>query len=231
MANKDEKDPKDKDAKGKDQKNDHKKDKSNDDKYNEGGEQKPLSVKKIVIIMSAAFTLILLITVVALVLILQKDPTPPNPSTQSQEQTQDKKNNDNAKPAQQNQNKKEEKVEKAESKSSEGGHGEGKRGVIFYSIKPVFIVNLNSGRVKFLQIAVDVMTKDPDTITKLTDFLPIVKNELLILFSNKTYDEVKTIEGREALRHEALNTVRRVLEKEAGGSHIDDLLFTGFVVQ
>ena len=191
---------------------------------NDKKEKQPLTVKKMAIIMSAAFALIMLITVISLILILKKSSPSTNTATTTVEQTTEKKQTDDTKATNQTETKKETKDHTV--------LPDGKKPAIFYNIKPVFIVNLNSGRVKFLQINVEVMTRTPDSIIKLTNNLPLIKNELLILFSNKNYDEVKTLEGRESLRREALKVIKNVLEKETEGSaEIEDVLFTGFVVQ
>jgi flagellar FliL protein len=185
-------------------------------------EKQPLTIKKVVILMSAGFAVILLITVVTLVLVLKKPST--NTATVTPEQTTEKKQDNTTK-------KSDDKKEESKEKEGETSHS-GKKTALFYTIKPVFIVNLNSNRVKFLQIGVDVMTHSQEVIVKLTDNLPLIKNELIILFSNRNHDEVKTLEGREALRREALKVIKNVIEKETGNSTgIEDVLFTGFVVQ
>jgi flagellar FliL protein len=190
-------------------------------------EKQPLTIKKVVIIMSAAFALIMLVTIISLVLILKKSSSTTNTSS-TPEQTIEKKQTDNTKDTNQTETKKETKEEARDNATLP----DGKKQAIFYTIKPVFVVNINSARVKFLQINVDVMVRSLEVVNKLTNNLPLIKNELLILFSNKNYDEVKTLEGREALRREALKVVRNVIEKETGSNAgIEDVLFTGFVVQ
>lgn len=194
-----------------------KKDKKSKDEDEGTKEKQPMTMKKVIILMSAAFISILVITVVALVLILKPEHTAPVTNDVPKETS------------------KEEKKSEVKGTSNQGadeaGAAEGKR-AFFYSIKPVFIVNLDSNRVKFLQIGVDIMAKKQETITKITDNLPIIKNELVTLFSNKGYEQVKTVDGREALRREALKIIKQVLEKETSGdSGIDDVLFTSFVMQ
>jgi flagellar FliL protein len=58
----------------------------------------------------------------------------------------------------------------------------------------------------------------------------LVRNNLLLLMSNRTYQTLMSREGKEKLRQEALAEIRNIVKKE-GGSNVDDLLFTSFVVQ
>jgi len=212
---------KDKVDKNKDNKN---KELENED---DSKEKKPLTIKKVVIIMSSAFALIMLITVISLILILKKNSSNTSTSTSATEQTVEKKQIEDSKTNNQLETTKED--PKDNNTLSAAGK---KKTAIFYSIKPVFIVNLNSAKVKFLQISIDVMTRNNESINRLVNNLPLVKNELLILFSNKNYEDIKSLEGREMLRREALKVIKSVLEKETGeDSGIEDVLFTGFVVQ
>jgi flagellar basal body-associated protein FliL len=48
--------------------------------------------------------------------------------------------------------------------------------------------------------------------------------------SNRNYQTLMSREGKEKLRQEALAEIAAVQKKE-GGSDIDDVLFTSFVVQ
>ena len=192
-------------------------------------EKQPLTIKKVVILMSLSFLLIIIITIVSLVLILKDDP---ESNVEDQQIEQQVTKQDKVKAS--NDNKSEEQAttdNSIEVQQSENDQTGLRKPAIFYSIKPVFVVNLNSSRVKFLQVRVDIMTRDQETVKKITDNLPLIKNELLILFSNKNHDEVKTLEGREALRRQALKIVRDVLNKETGNAKIEDVLFTGFVMQ
>ncbi len=202
---------------------------------NDGAKEKqPMTMQKVIILMSASFLLILIITVVSLILVLRKSPVTADTTVEQKDdkkQVETKKEVNNNTPSNKSESKKDEAV--AATNSDElGDAANGKKPAIFYSIKPVFVVNLNSERVKFLQIGVDVMTRSQIVVAKITDNLPIIKNELITLFSNKSYDEVKTLDGREALRREALKVIKEVLEKETGSSAgVEDVLFTGFVMQ
>jgi flagellar protein FliL len=117
---------------------------------------------------------------------------------------------------------------------SSGGHGEeGASGkpAVYYAIDPPLVVNFEDGSaVRFLQITMEVMAHDPKAIESVTKNIPLIRNNLLLLMSNRNYQTMMSREGKEKLRMEALAEVRAVQKKE-GGADIDDLLFTSFVVQ
>ena len=104
---------------------------------------------------------------------------------------------------------------------------------LFLALDPPFVVNFDAEQaVRFLQIAVQIETRDPATLELLKTNDPVVRNDLLLLFSNQKYATLSTREGKEALRNQALESVRKVLE-HAGGhpERLEAVYFTSFVMQ
>jgi flagellar FliL protein len=104
---------------------------------------------------------------------------------------------------------------------------------LFLGLEPPFVVNFDSDQaVRFLQISVQVETRDPATIELLKSNDPVVRNDLLLLFGNQKYAQLATRDGKEALRNEALEDVRKVVQ--AAGGHperLEAVYFTSFVMQ
>ncbi len=112
-----------------------------------------------------------------------------------------------------------------------GGHGEEGGKAAYFAIDPPLVVNFeDSSAVRFLQISMEVMVRDPKDMEIVQKNVPLVRNNLLLLMSNRTYQTLMSREGKEKLRQEALAEIRNIVKKE-GGSNVDDLLFTSFVVQ
>ncbi|MFI4891058.1 MAG: flagellar basal body-associated protein FliL, partial [Steroidobacterales bacterium] len=122
-------------------------------------------------------------------------------------------------------------------KAAKGGEGHGGEGggegkaAIYYAIDPPLVVNFEEGSaVRFLQITMEVMASDQKAIDGVTRNVPLIRNNLLLLMSNRDYQSLMSREGKEKLRQEALTEVRSILKKQDSPA-IDDLLFTSFVVQ
>jgi flagellar protein FliL len=102
---------------------------------------------------------------------------------------------------------------------------------LYYAIDPPLVVNFEDGSVvRFLQITMELMVHDQKAIESLQRNLPMIRNNLLLLMSNRNYQSLMSREGKEKLRAEALAEVRDVQKKQGGGD-VDDVLFTSFVVQ
>ncbi len=121
----------------------------------------------------------------------------------------------------------------------EGDHGDGEEEgdgeilpAIYLPIDPAFVVNFASqGKARFLQVTVEVMTRDPLMSDQINLHMPVIRNNLMLLFSSQSYDGVSTLEGKEGLREEALEVVQQILEEETGDPGIEAVYFTSFVMQ
>ena len=119
----------------------------------------------------------------------------------------------------------------AASGSAHGEEGGGGKAAVFYAIDPPLVVNFEDGSVvRFLQITMEIEAHDPKAIESVQKNIPLIRNNLLLLMSNRNYQSMMSREGKEKLRQEALAEIRAVQKKE-NSPDIDDLLFTSFVVQ
>jgi len=104
---------------------------------------------------------------------------------------------------------------------------------LYVALDPPFVVNFEGEQlVRFLQITVQVMTRDPATVEVLKANDPVVRNDLLMLFANQKYEVVAARAGKEKLRSDALAAIRHVLESSGGkADHVEQVYFTSFVMQ
>jgi flagellar FliL protein len=117
---------------------------------------------------------------------------------------------------------------RAPAKGGEGGSG---KPSLYYAIDPPLVVNFEDGSaVRFLQITMEVMAQNEKAIETVQKNIPLIRNNLLLLMSNRNYQTMMSREGKEKLRQEALAEIQAV-EKKEGGPDVDDVLFTSFVVQ
>ena len=103
---------------------------------------------------------------------------------------------------------------------------------IYIPVDPAFVVNFAQGeKARFLQVTLELMTRSVEVEVQVQKHMPVIRNNLLLLFSGQTYDSVNTIEGKEALRQQALQSVQKILEEETGDPGVEAVYFTSFVMQ
>ena len=104
---------------------------------------------------------------------------------------------------------------------------------VYVDISPSFVTNYDEGaRLKYLKarVSLKVMAESEEMIRH---HLPSIQNCLVILFSSQAEENLTSTVGRELLRREALEEVRRVMSalERQGNQKIEDLYFTDFIVQ
>jgi flagellar protein FliL len=104
---------------------------------------------------------------------------------------------------------------------------------LYVPLDPPFVTNFESEQnVRFLQITVQLMSHDPATVELLKANDPVIRNDLLLLFGSQKYGDISGRDGKERLRGEALNAVRRVLVAHGGkAERVEAVYFTSFVMQ
>lgn len=104
---------------------------------------------------------------------------------------------------------------------------------IYSKFDPPFVVNFqNKGATRFLQVSIEVMTRDPATAEMIKQHDPKLRNDLLMLLGNQTFETLSSREGKEQLRTESLKAVADVIAAEGGKAEtVEQLYFTSFVMQ
>ncbi len=103
---------------------------------------------------------------------------------------------------------------------------------VYVSLNPAFTVNFQEpGKHRFLQIALEAMTRDPAMEDHIRRHSPMIRNKLVLLFGSKTAEDLSSREGKEKLQAETLQALQDILEKEAGAKGVEAVYFTSFVMQ
>jgi len=104
---------------------------------------------------------------------------------------------------------------------------------LYLALDPPFVVNFQADQlVRFLQVSVEVMSRDQKTLDVLKANDPVLRNDLLILFANQKYAVLATSAGKEQLRADALAAIRKDLAQSGGDpNEVEAVYFTSFVMQ
>jgi flagellar protein FliL len=107
---------------------------------------------------------------------------------------------------------------------------EGPVDISYYQIKPSLVANLASGG-RYIRCDIQLMTEDKSYLDKLRLHDPAIRHTLLLLLSEQDGNKIKTPEGKESLRTEALKQINRQMQKLTGTQEVKALFFTTFFVQ
>ena len=84
---------------------------------------------------------------------------------------------------------------------------------------------------RYMQVDVEVMATEQDTLDRIENRMPMVRNRLLMLFGSQTYDVLSRAEGKAEVQEKARAEVAAAIDLPLERSGIDAVLFTSLVVQ
>lgn len=105
--------------------------------------------------------------------------------------------------------------------------------LLFYSLDPPFVANFEGMQsFRFLQAHVRIATRSQEVVDLMASIDPVIRNDLLMLFSAQNAEVLATREGKEKLRTDALELVRKAVKNSGGDpKFVENVLFTSFVMQ
>jgi len=86
-------------------------------------------------------------------------------------------------------------------------------------------------RLKYLKVAVDVRVPSASAADLVEYHRPMLLDALVTVFTDLEAEVVKSADGKEEIRQQALAELQRAMKSEEGDQVIEDLLFSSFVVQ
>jgi len=104
--------------------------------------------------------------------------------------------------------------------------------IFYHNIQPEFVVNFQGkSRAKFLMIEMVVATHDEKVLPILTDHDPEIRNTLLGLLSEQNSEVLKTSDGKQALRDDALGLLDQLVGRYYRTDRLKDVFITRLVMQ
>jgi flagellar FliL protein len=115
---------------------------------------------------------------------------------------------------------------------SDGEGAEEKGPAMYHSLKPVFVVNLPPGSgAKMMQIGLDVMVRSPELLEFIKTSDPMIRHQLLNLFSTQDANALRKRAGKEKLQEEVKSVIQQIVKDQGGPGEIEAVYFTNFVMQ
>jgi flagellar FliL protein len=107
-----------------------------------------------------------------------------------------------------------------------------KGSALYVSMPRPFIFNVpGATKDRLVQIKVQLLVRGSSKEEIAKVHIPLIESTLLRNFSNSNAEELITVEGKENLKKKALRDVQEALVGVAGSEVVEEVLFTGFVMQ
>ena len=94
------------------------------------------------------------------------------------------------------------------------------------------VVNVtDNGRVRHLQVSIQLRLDNVADAPLLQEHKPAIQHELVMLLSGREAKNVRSTQGKEKLRAEATEILKKTLQESTGKPLINAVYFTAFVIQ
>jgi flagellar FliL protein len=104
--------------------------------------------------------------------------------------------------------------------------------VAYVSLVPALVGNFGAGpKLKFYKADIALRVTGTEAEEKVEHHEPLIRNQLVMLFSQQTDASMADEAAKEKLRQEALKQVQDVLNQEEGKPIVEDLLFNNLIIQ
>lgn len=103
---------------------------------------------------------------------------------------------------------------------------------VYFKFPQAFTVNFETDKgLRYLQVSLEIMSYDIKAIDAVQVHMPVIKNNIILLLSGQTYDDLISVEGKTKLREMALKEIQNILDKYHTEAAIEEVYFTNFVMQ
>lgn len=104
---------------------------------------------------------------------------------------------------------------------------------IYQSLHPPLVVNFKDeeGDSHFMQITMEVMSRDQGVINRVRENVAVIRNALILLYSGVILEEIETRDGKEQMLEDGLQEIDRVMVETTGEGGVEALYFTALVIQ
>lgn len=104
--------------------------------------------------------------------------------------------------------------------------------IAYVGLVPALVGNFGAGpKLKYYKADIALRVTGVEAEARVTHHEPLIRNQLVMLFSQQTEATMSTVDAKETLRQEALKQVQEVLTQEEGKPLVDDLLFNNLIIQ
>ncbi|WP_448546821.1 flagellar basal body-associated protein FliL [Thalassotalea fusca] len=88
-----------------------------------------------------------------------------------------------------------------------------------------------AARDRFVEIRVQLLVRGSDNEEAAKKHVPLIESTLLAVFTQSNADDLATSAGKTSLKQKALAEVHKIMNDVEGSNIVEQVLFTGFVMQ
>ena len=105
------------------------------------------------------------------------------------------------------------------------------RAFTYVEVPPVVANFEFQGSMRYLQVTVNLQTRDPDSAKTMDENAPLIQGEMLMLMQDLDFEIVRTADGKRAFIAQVDSSIRALFDNPEDPFELEKVVLTGFVVQ
>ncbi len=102
---------------------------------------------------------------------------------------------------------------------------------VFFALEPMTVNLLSDDGQHYLRIGLSLKLANEKTQEELQQHMPEIRSRILLALSNKHPEDLATLDGKHAIANELKALIEKPTDEREPPVHIEQVLFTDFVVQ
>lgn len=107
--------------------------------------------------------------------------------------------------------------------SEDGAAAKELKPLLYQTMVPEFVVNFGPGsKVRYLQVDLQIATRSEEALAAVNTYRPVLRNDILVLLSGLSFEELSERSGKEALQKQLLNVTNKIIVDAMKGAKKKD---------
>lgn len=102
----------------------------------------------------------------------------------------------------------------------------------YFSLEPDIVTNYlgsSARKLGFVRVTIELMLEDADFLEAAEHHSPLMRAATIEVFGSQKVEKIKSLTGREGIRRECLEKLRKLMLRETGSEMVKDVIFTKYL--
>ena len=102
----------------------------------------------------------------------------------------------------------------------------------YFSLEPDIVTNYlgsSARKLGFVRVTIELMLEDADYLEAAEHHSPLMRAATIEVFGSQKAEKIKSLTGREGIRRDCLEKLRKLMLRETGSEMVKDVIFTKYL--
>ncbi|MFT4747830.1 MAG: flagellar FliL protein [Congregibacter sp.] len=102
----------------------------------------------------------------------------------------------------------------------------------YFSLEPDIVTNYlgsSARKLGFVRVTIELMLEDAEFLEAAEHHSPMMRAATIEVFGSQKAEKIKSLTGREGIRRDCLEKLRKLMLRETGSEMVKDVIFTKYL--